>query len=111
MTFTASWPVLVQIQEATRERPVTIATIQAATGLSPRAIKAVVERMRREGIAIGASRGKVAGYYCVRSVADAEAAIAPLVRQLSEMAKTVRAMVPESRYRELVGQAVLEVEK
>jgi hypothetical protein len=68
----------------------------------------MVEAMRKEGEAIGAARGKNPGYYWISSPEDADAAAAPLVRQIRSMAETVRKMVPASRYRELMGQAVFE---
>jgi biotin operon repressor len=106
--LTPTWPVWFMVREATREHPVSIAMIHSATGLSPRAIKAAVETLRRDGVAIGASRGKRSGYYEIRTADDADAYATTMWRQILSEIKTVKAMVPASRYRELLGQLPLE---
>ena len=92
------------IRAGRHDSPVPIAEIQLRTRMSARAVKASVERPRNNGEPIGASRGAVAGYYLVRTAEDAEAAVRPLWRQILSELRTVRLMLPEARYRELVGQ-------
>lgn len=106
--LTPSWPVWFLVREATREHPISIAEIREATGMSVRSIKAAVETLRRDGMAIGASRGKNSGYYEIKTAEDAEAAAGPLVRQALAMLRTAKAMLPDARYRELMGQARLD---
>ena len=106
--LTPTWPVWFMIREATRENPTTLAEIRESTGLSPRAIKAAVETLRRDGVAIGASRGKKSGYYEIRSADDADAYATTMWRQILSEIKTVRAMVPPAKYAEMVGQLRLD---
>lgn len=90
--------------------PVSILEIAAATRMEPRAIKAAVERLRNAGEPIAARRGKPSGYYLIRTASEAEAAARPMVLQAVAMLRTARKMLPEHRYRELVGQEVFEEE-
>ena len=106
--LTAVWPIWFMIREATREHPISIAEIHAATGMSVRSIKAAVERLRLEGEPVGASRGRHPGYFLVTTSEDAEAAAVPMVRQALAMLRTAKAMLPAARYRELLGQLPLE---
>lgn len=106
--LTPSWPVWFMVREATREKPITLAEIREATGLSPRAIKAAIEQLRREGEPIGASRGKVAGYYAIKTADEADAYALTMWRQILSEIKTVKAMVTPSRYAEMVGQLRLD---
>ena len=96
------------ILDASRETPVPIAELQRWTGLSVRAIKAEVEKLRRDGEQIGASRGKIHGYYPIRTAADADACASTLWRQILSELKTLRSMLPPNRYAELLGQLRLE---
>ena len=106
--LTAIWPIWFLIREATREKPITLAEIRESTGLSPRAIKGAVEQLRREGEPIGASRGKVAGYYAIKTADEADAYALTMWRQILSEIKTVKAMVSPTKYAEMVGQLRLD---
>ncbi len=100
--------VLELIRRGTSRFPVPIAEIELMTTMSQRSIKAAVERLRKNGEPIGASRGATPGYYLIRTAEDADRAVAPLWRQILSELETVRRMLPPARYRELVGQLRME---
>lgn len=102
-TYVLDW-----IRTGTSSVPVPIAELELRTRLTPRAIKGAVERLRKAGEPIGASRGAVPGYYLIRTAEDADRAVAPLWRQILSELETVRRMLPPARYRELVGQLKME---
>lgn len=87
--------VLRALNGATRQRPVRLATILAAMPSSyatERTVKATIERLRRQGKAIGSSRQEPYGYYWVLTEEDAREAARGYLAQIRTSAETLRAM-------------------
>lgn len=88
--------------------PVPLATICAATGMSARQVKGIVEALRTEHrLAIGASRRRPNGYYECRTTQEIDQTIKPMFRQAINMLMAVRAVAGKQRLREWMGQARL----
>lgn len=88
-------------------RPIPLAEICQATGLSARAVKGIVEALRVDGEPIGASRGKPSGYYLARSVEELESSARQLVNQAKRELLSASRLLGKKRVRELLGQNVL----
>ena len=96
------------IMDHTSSNPVSLRTLQERTGLSPRAIKQVVEFARAEGAPICARRGAPHGYYWAESVSDLEASARVMTNQAVKMLASARKLVGAHRLREMLGQDVME---
>jgi hypothetical protein len=89
-------------------RPLPLAELCERTGLKARAIKGIVESLRSEHrLPIGASRGKVHGYYVCRTADELEASARALISQAKRMLQGASRMLGEKRVNEMMGQARL----
>jgi hypothetical protein len=75
---------------------------------TPREVKAIVATLRDAGEPIGASRGRLHGYYWASSVEDLESAARPMLNQAFAMLRTARKLLGRKRLKELAGQAAID---
>jgi hypothetical protein len=103
--------VLALIHTGTRQKPITIAEIGVRTLLSPRAIKKIVRKLRRDNAQISSSKSGInGGYYIADSAEDLERAAADLEHQAKDMLVTAGVLRERLRIREMVGQQVVAPE-
>ena len=85
--------------------PISIETLHRITGMSERGIKgAVAELIVTHRVLIGASRQEPVGYFMIESDEDREVASAPLMGQIIQMARRLRAINGKQNVREWLGQ-------
>lgn len=103
------WPELICRRGA--EYAISIAELRRRTKLSERAVKDAVNGLRlRHLIPVGSSRGKKCGYYLIDNATEMERTVRSLRRQALSELHLIRVLMgrDQVRYRELLGQLVLE---
>jgi hypothetical protein len=89
-----------------------IKEISAYTKLSDRVVKDAVRSLIVDfKVRIGASRGKVAGYYLVMTAEEAEQSARALVHEIRELARRVRVLTDGVFISEQNGQMRIEIPK
>ena len=103
--------ILPWIECATPDHPVSIAVLRSLIihGATDRDIKGAVAELRDAGHRIGSSRGKPPGYYPITSAEDADRTARVYIAQAITMLVRARRNVTPQRWRELMGQDVLEI--
>jgi hypothetical protein len=79
---------------------------------SRRWLKATIEDLvTRLRVPIGASRGKIHGYFLIVTRGDLDVAVNPLVGEITSLARRVRALTNSETTAALVGQALLKLDQ
>jgi hypothetical protein len=112
----AEWAVFSELAifHRSSKYPLPLARLCSRTGLSEREAKAAIEGLRkRHAVAVGASRGKLFGYFLAESAEDLDLALKAFRRQLISEGRTVRVFFRHNdrAFREFWGQMALEIEK
>ncbi len=88
-----------------REKPIALASLVTAVGLSEREVKAIVEQLVvTHKMRIGARRAEPWGYFIVVDAADLKVAVAPYQHQIFSMWQRLRVLLSAPELRELLGQ-------
>lgn len=91
--------------------PVSIAAIQARTGLSPRSIKGVVSAARKAGKPICSRKGRNPGYWWASSPEEVSATAEELRAQARDTFSTIGRMLGSAAMLALLGQTALELKR